>query len=69
MCCLRRGQKMGEWIATKIGVPAEGKNWQECKEEIRSQAEKYVEEFMKGEQNLSMEKTFEMSKGQKAALP
>ena len=68
-CCLRRGKQYGEWIATKIGVATEGTNWQECKEAIRMEAEQYVNEDLKCERNLSMEKTYEMSKGMSASLP
>ena len=50
-------------------MPANGRNFQECKEDIRLQTDKYVADFLKGERNLSMEKTYEMSKGDSLFLP
>lgn len=47
-----------------------GKDWLECKEEIRQTCDQlYIEDFMKGERNLSMEKTFVMKKDDSAFLP
>jgi stress response protein SCP2 len=69
MCCLRRGQQYGTWMATEINVPTIGTNWQECKEVIRLEVDKFVDDFLKGERKLSAEKTFLMKKDDSAFLP
>jgi len=70
MCSLRRqGYGGNEWIATHIAEPAQGRNWQECKEAIRFQCDKWIDDGLKCERNLSMEKTFEMKKNDSAFLP
>ena len=43
-------------------MPTQGKDWQECKEAIRAEVDKFVDDGLKCERNLSMEKTFEMKK-------
>ena len=43
-------------------MPTQGKDWQECKEAIRAEVDKFVDDGLKCERNLSMEKTFELKR-------
>jgi len=70
MCALRRnGYSGNDWIATHIAEPAEGRNWQHCKEAIRLHCDRWIDEGLKMERNLAMDKTFEMTKNDSAFLP
>jgi len=69
MCSLRRAAN-NTWKAQEISAPVSGGDWHESKEEIRAVCDQlYIEDVMKGERNLSMEKTFVMKKDDSCALP
>lgn len=58
-----------EWGITRINKSTSGKNFQECKEAMRTHVDKYLDLEIVGERVLSMEKTFNMKKGDAASLP
>jgi hypothetical protein len=58
-----------EWGITRINKSASGKNFEECKDAMRKEVDKYLDLEIVGERVLSMEKTFNMKKNDVAALP
>jgi hypothetical protein len=58
-----------EWGITRINKSTSGKNFEECKDAMRKEVDKYLDLEIVGERVLSMEKTFNMKKNDVAALP
>ncbi len=54
------------WNFVEIDVATEGRNFQDCKEILRKEVDKYIDDALKGERILSMETTFIMKKDDKA---
>jgi len=59
----------GQWSVQEISRPAEGKTYQDCLEAIREEVDKHIDEVLKFERVLSMDKTYVMKKDDCAALP
>merc|ERR1712216_142561 len=65
-------EKDGQWSLATIDQPASGRNFQECLASVRNACDLFLEDWVKEErtgQVLSGEKTFEMQKGDHAAIP
>jgi hypothetical protein len=58
-----------QWGITRINQSTTGKNFQDCKEAMRTHVDKYLDLEIVGERVLSMEKTFNMKKNDVASLP
>ena len=53
---------MSNWGCVQIGKTTMGRNFQDCKEDIRREVDKYIDQGLICERVLSMETTFTMKK-------
>lgn len=60
---------ISQWSSVEIGVTTNGRNFQDCKEDIRKEVDKFIDDGLKYERVLSMESTFTMKKDDVAVLP
>ena len=65
----RNGPGGVSWHLTQLGRATEGQHFQECLTVIREEADKFVDEGLKFERKLAMDKTFQMKKDDHAQLP
>lgn len=68
MCAMHKNDN-GQWFVMDLGTPTHGKNFQECITDIRAEVDKFLDEGLKDERVLSMDKTFTMHKDDSAILP
>jgi tellurium resistance protein TerD len=67
---IRKGADPRAWTVKAVGdVCAEGRNWNDCMGTIRRAVDSNLEEWVKHERTLSVEKVFNMNKGDSANIP
>ena len=70
LCLLIRGSDRRSWTVKACGdLCATGRNFNECMPVIRQCVDRELEDWVKEERTLSLEKPFDMKKGENACLP
>jgi tellurium resistance protein TerZ len=59
----------GQWTMKEVGKPTQGKHFQDCMTDIRTEVDQYISDGVKAERVLSFDKVFTMHKNDTAALP
>lgn len=68
LCSLRRGPN-NIWLLKNLSVPGNGREFKECMPLIRSEVDRFLDAGLICEPQLSMDKTFQMKKNDRAQLP
>jgi len=68
MCVIHKREDK-KWIVKEIGKTTEGKHFEDCREDLRKETEKFIDSELKSQRILSMKETFTMQKDDSAFLP
>jgi stress response protein SCP2 len=69
MCALFRHPDTLNWHYTSVREAATGRHFSACMVPIRAVVDKLIDPGARGERNLSMDKSFEMGKGDQVVIP